>query len=110
VDGDHLSLLNVYHAYKQSEFIVYLFLYVFPLILMYIRMDVEMYLLCKKRERMVIEEIDLLKSFCLFVGNDDPQWCWDNFIQYRSMKSGSSAHWRVEYVLPQLYLLMFIRA
>ncbi|XP_033106821.1 putative pre-mRNA-splicing factor ATP-dependent RNA helicase PRP1 [Anneissia japonica] len=40
IDGDHLTLLNVYHAFKQS--------------------------------------------------NDDPQWCYDNFIQYRSMKSADN--------------------
>lgn len=37
VDGDHLTMLNVYHAYKSSR--------------------------------------------------DDPQWCYDNFVQQRSMKS-----------------------
>lgn len=37
MDGDHLTLLNAYHAYKAS--------------------------------------------------GDSQQWCWDNFVQYRSMKS-----------------------
>jgi pre-mRNA-splicing factor ATP-dependent RNA helicase DHX15/PRP43 len=36
IDGDHITLLNVYHAYKQN--------------------------------------------------NEDPQWCYDNFISYRSVK------------------------
>jgi hypothetical protein len=52
IDGDHLTLLNVYHAFKQS-------IQVFP-------------------------SSALLTS----TGNDDSQWCWDNFVQYRSMKSG----------------------
>ncbi|XP_015772123.1 PREDICTED: pre-mRNA-splicing factor ATP-dependent RNA helicase DHX15-like [Acropora digitifera] len=40
IDGDHLTLLNVYHAYKQSH--------------------------------------------------EDVQWCYDNFIQHRSLKSADN--------------------
>ena len=28
IDGDHLTLLNVYHAYKQSEYFTYLYLHI----------------------------------------------------------------------------------
>lgn len=40
IDGDHLTLLNVYHAYKQNH--------------------------------------------------EDTQWCYDNFIQHRSLKSADN--------------------
>lgn len=40
VEGDHLTLLNAYHAYKSN--------------------------------------------------NDDPQWCWENFINHRTMKSADN--------------------
>ena len=40
IDGDHLTLLNVYHAFKQNM--------------------------------------------------EDPQWCYDNFVNYRSLKSADN--------------------
>jgi HrpA-like RNA helicase len=40
IDGDHLTLLNVYHAYKSH--------------------------------------------------NEDPQWCYDNFLNTRALKSADS--------------------
>ncbi len=40
IDGDHLTLLNVYHAFKQNM--------------------------------------------------EDPQWCYDNFVNYRSLKSSDN--------------------
>ncbi|XP_023217284.1 putative pre-mRNA-splicing factor ATP-dependent RNA helicase PRP1 isoform X1 [Centruroides sculpturatus] len=49
IDGDHLTLLNVYHAFKQNH--------------------------------------------------EDPQWCYDNFVNYRSLKSADN-------VRQQLYRIM----
>ena len=40
IDGDHLTLLNVFHAFKQNM--------------------------------------------------EDPQWCYDNFVNYRSLKSADN--------------------
>ena len=40
MDGDHLTLLNVFHAFKQNM--------------------------------------------------EDPQWCYDNFVNYRSLKSADN--------------------
>lgn len=52
--GDHLTLLNVYHAFKQS--------------------------------------------------NDSPDWCYDNFINYRSLKAADNARSQVERIMERLQL------
>lgn len=52
--GDHLTLLNVYHAYKQN--------------------------------------------------NEDPDWCYDNFINYRSLKAADNARLQLERIMDKLQL------
>lgn len=52
--GDHLTLLNVYHAFKQH--------------------------------------------------NDDPDWCYENFINYRSMKAVDDARVQLEKIMDRLQL------
>jgi len=54
IDGDHLTLLNVYHAYKQY--------------------------------------------------NEDPKWCYDNFINHRSLKSADSVRSQLERIMTRLHL------
>ena len=54
VDGDQLTLLNAYHAYKQS--------------------------------------------------GDDKNWCWDNFINYRSMNSADSVREQLKRIMTRLDL------
>ncbi|XP_071480742.1 putative pre-mRNA-splicing factor ATP-dependent RNA helicase PRP1 [Diadema antillarum] len=54
IDGDHLTLLNVYHAFKQN--------------------------------------------------NEDPQWCYDNFIQYRSLKSADSVRQQLVRIMDRFAL------
>jgi pre-mRNA-splicing factor ATP-dependent RNA helicase DHX15/PRP43 len=54
IDGDHLTLLNVYHAFKQN--------------------------------------------------NDDPQWCYDNFINYRSMKSADNVRQQLSRLMDRFNL------
>ncbi|EGD78503.1 DEAD/DEAH box helicase [Salpingoeca rosetta] len=54
VDGDHLTLLNVYHAYKQNS--------------------------------------------------GSSQWCWDNFIQHRSMKSADEVRKQLARIMDRLGL------
>jgi pre-mRNA-splicing factor ATP-dependent RNA helicase DHX15/PRP43 len=56
VDGDHLTLLNAYHAYKQS--------------------------------------------------GDDAQWCWDNFVNGRTMKSADSVREQLKRIMVRLELPM----
>lgn len=52
--GDHLTLLNVYHAFKQNK--------------------------------------------------DDPDWCYDNFINYRALKAIDNARLQLERIMDRLQL------
>ncbi|XP_017792912.1 PREDICTED: putative pre-mRNA-splicing factor ATP-dependent RNA helicase PRP1 isoform X2 [Habropoda laboriosa] len=54
IDGDHLTLLNVYHAFKQSF--------------------------------------------------EDPQWCYDNFVNYRSLKSGDNVRQQLSRIMDRFCL------
>ncbi|XP_041476323.1 putative pre-mRNA-splicing factor ATP-dependent RNA helicase PRP1 [Lytechinus variegatus] len=54
IDGDHLTLLNVYHAFKQNH--------------------------------------------------EDPQWCYDNFIQFRSLKSADSVRQQLARIMDRFAL------
>lgn len=54
IDGDHLTLLNIYHAFKQN--------------------------------------------------NEDPQWCYDNFINYRSLKSADNVRAQLARIMERFNL------
>ncbi|CAI5443918.1 unnamed protein product [Caenorhabditis angaria] len=54
IDGDHLTLLNVYHAFKQN--------------------------------------------------NEDPQWCYQNFVNYRSMKTADTVRQQLSRVMDKYNL------
>ncbi|XP_038221097.1 pre-mRNA-splicing factor ATP-dependent RNA helicase DHX15 [Zerene cesonia] len=54
IDGDHLTLLNVYHAFKQNM--------------------------------------------------EDPHWCYDNFINYRSLKSGDNVRQQLSRIMDRFSL------
>lgn len=70
IDGDHLTLLNVYHAFKQSEYLwsdqfsgwVQLF-------------------------------------FGWFTGNEDANWCYENFINYRSLKQADNVRQQLSRIM-----------
>ncbi|KAK2968322.1 hypothetical protein RJ640_021711 [Escallonia rubra] len=54
IDGDHLTLLNVYHAYKQND--------------------------------------------------EDPSWCYENFINHRSMKSADNVRQQLSRIMSRFNL------
>jgi len=54
IDGDHLTLLNVYHAFKQNQ--------------------------------------------------EDPQWCYDNFINFRSLKSADNVRQQLARIMDRFNL------
>lgn len=79
IDGDHLTLLNVYHAFKQSK--------------------LKMFIGAKR--------------FCLnhsnyqtiyFKGNEDPQWCYENFVNYRSLKSADNVRQQLARIMDRFNL------
>ncbi|KAL6525890.1 hypothetical protein OROMI_030285 [Orobanche minor] len=54
IDGDHLTLLNVYHAYKQNQ--------------------------------------------------EDPQWCYENFVNHRAMKSADNVRQQLARIMARFNL------
>ncbi|CAN4112713.1 unnamed protein product [Withania somnifera] len=54
IDGDHLTLLNVYHAYKQNQ--------------------------------------------------EDPQWCYENFINQRALKSANNVRQQLSHIMTRFNL------
>jgi len=54
IDGDHLTMLNVYHAFKQNK--------------------------------------------------EDPQWCYDNFVNYRSLKSADNVRQQLSRIMDRFNL------
>ena len=54
IDGDHLTLLNVYHAFKQNH--------------------------------------------------DDAQWCYDNFVNFRSLKSADNVRQQLARIMDRFNL------
>ena len=76
IDGDHLTLLNVYHAFKQS-----------------------MSLLFEPNMRRVSEHSVFFPS-----DKDDPNWCYDNFINYRSLKSADNVRQQLSRIMDRFNL------
>lgn len=83
IDGDHLTLLNVYHAFKQSKLVKFV-------------------LSIKKIKKIVILNILLLLS--IFTDMEDPNWCYDNFVNYRSLKSGDNVREQLARIMDRFQL------
>lgn len=77
IDGDHLTLLNVYHAFKQSKFSTSLNIL-----------------------------IELLSDKTLFLetGSEDPNWCYENFINFRSLKSADNVRQQLARIMDRFNL------
>ena len=98
IDGDHLTYLNVYHAYKQSEWVC-------PVNLG------QQYLFCVLHP---FTSLSLLPfSFCLwpcatvllpFTDKEDTQWCYDNFLSYRSLKSADNVRDQLSHIMDRFNL------
>lgn len=74
IDGDHLTLLNVYHAFKQSKLTQF-------------------------------HRLLLMLTFQLsFLGNEDPQWCYENFVNYRSLKSADNVRQQLARIMDRFNL------
>ena len=81
IDGDHLTLLNVYHSFKQRKYLLYL-LYIY------------------------IMRYDLIFFICLslLTDMDDVQWCYDNYVNYRSLKSGDNVRQQLSRIMDRFVL------
>ncbi|KAL7200277.1 hypothetical protein ACSBR1_032241 [Camellia fascicularis] len=81
IDGDHLTLLNVFHAYKKnSEYLLLFFFISF----------------CFKNHSSVI----LLCGEG--VSDEDPSWCYENFINHRALKSADNARQQLARIMVRL--------
>lgn len=75
IDGDHLTLLNVYHAFKQSKYIWFFFFY----------------------------DECLFMLFC-FPGNEDNNWCFENFVNHRSLKQADNVRQQLSRIMDRFNL------
>jgi len=76
IDGDHLTLLNIYHAFKQSKW------------------------------KLSLYSNNLIWYIFNYwiLDNEDPQWCYDNFINYRSLKSGDNVRQQLSRIMDRFNL------
>lgn len=74
IDGDHLTLLNVYHAFKQSKW-TWLFL---------------------------IHTLDTNQSYP--AGNEDQTWCYENFVNMRSLKQADNVRQQLSRIMDRFNL------
>lgn len=77
IDGDHLTLLNVYHAFKQSKFANFHAMKTYN-----------------------------LQTHPLFrtTGSEDPNWCYENFINFRSLKSADNVRQQLARIMDRFNL------
>ncbi|EPB79610.1 helicase protein [Ancylostoma ceylanicum] len=78
VDGDHLTLLNVYHAFKQSK-------------LSYI-VSLELFVSFGRHSKATLPD------------NEDVQWCYDNFINYRTLKTADTVRTQLGKIMDKFNL------
>ena len=45
-----------------------------------------------------------LHYFCYFIDHEDPQWCYDNFINYRSLKSADNVRMQLARIMDRFNL------
>ena len=90
IDGDHITLLNVYHAYKQSESTracahthTHTHTRTRTRTCTHTRMYTHMHTHTHTHTRM---HTHTHTSSPPSPDNEDPQWCYDNFVSYRSVK------------------------
>lgn len=78
IDGDHLTLLNVYHSFKQRKR--------------------SLLISIAKRNSIVLLANESLTDM------DDVQWCYDNYVNYRSLKSGDNVRQQLSRIMDRFVL------
>lgn len=82
IDGDHMTLLNVYHAFKQSEQPFRHTLHRFTLSLFGLSAD----------------------SPLSYTDHESTQWCYDNFVNYRSLMSADNVRQQLSRIMDRFNL------
>ena len=86
IDGDHLTLLNVYHAYKQSK------------------LPLPILTLCFLGLSQSYHKAFKFLVSSLPTDHEDTQWCYDNFIQHRSLKSADNVREQLTRIMDRFNL------
>ena len=121
IDGDHITLLNVYHAYKQSKPVtqILFLLVLLPFLILHwpcFSFTIIFIVLCPLPPAPFLSPVPFILLFHRLIAypfppasppssvtniksrstpllpppltpdNEDPQWCYDNFVSYRSVK------------------------
>ena len=81
IDGDHITMLNVYHAYKQS-----------------------MLSLCFDCSLTPSLPPSLSLSLSFSQDREDSQWCYDNFLSHRSLKSADNVREQLSRIMDRFNL------
>lgn len=122
-DGDHLSLLNVYHAYKQVSPFCYLFFPIYlpyPLSSIYFFTNDPIHYWEKKQFSFTLPfhllYIVVLCQWQFFLylrinylpqASQQKEWCYENFINYRSLQSADSVRDQLARIMRKLSLPLF---
>lgn len=102
IDGDHLTLLNVYHAFKQSKWKL---VFIFPSNDFGIRSCREN----SNRNCLLTHQITtnqlIYSHFCWNrIGNEDTNWCYENFVNYRSLKQADNVRQQLSRIMDRFNL------
>lgn len=83
IDGDHMTLLNVYHAFKQSE-----------------------RRLTRTRNAFTSPLFGLNPQMCALshADHESTQWCYDNFVNYRSLMSADNVRQQLSRIMDRFSL------
>lgn len=84
IDGDHLTLLNVYHAYKQNS--------------KYYSQCFSPFSNCAYL--CLIANVYLM----VMISEEDPQWCYENFVNHRALKSADNVRQQLARIMARYNL------
>ena len=105
IDGDHLTLLNVYHAFKQSTSACeyYFALSLFCTFITVLHCIGVLHIIIYYKMYISLCDSTLQSHGCL--DHEDPQWCYDNFINYRSLKSADNVRTQLSRIMDRFNLM-----
>lgn len=53
---------------------------------------------------MFIRDLHVTLLYLVFSGQEDPQWCYDNFVNYRSLKSADNVRQQLARIMDRFNL------
>jgi pre-mRNA-splicing factor ATP-dependent RNA helicase DHX15/PRP43 len=86
IDGDHLTLLNVYHAYKQNSKYFYLSFKFFYFLFLRIALVLIFFFVYE------------------WVADEDTSWCYENFVNHRALKAADNVRQQLVRIMARFNL------